>query len=143
MRRAALQMLQHQIVRPLDVRDHLQQCDDLTEVAGDRSLQREDAIAVLLEVERTGIDLVVALDDVVGTLEVAVEQHRGGSRDRLRHRRREPNQLGAGVVEIVVEALAQLVHQPNLPVTYCSVRVSSGVEKIFAVRPNSTITPVR
>ena len=107
----------HQVGRALDLGDHLQQGDDLAQVAGHRRLQGEDPVAALLEVERAGVDLVVALDHVVGALEVAVEQHRGGPRDRLGDRRGEPHQLGARLVEIVVEALAQLVHQPNLPVT--------------------------
>ena len=74
----------HQVGRALDVGDHLQQGDDLAKVAGHRRLQGEDPVAVLLEVERPGVDLVVALDDVVGALEVAVEQHGGCSRDRPR-----------------------------------------------------------
>ena len=60
MRRAALQMLQTRSLRPLDVGDHLQQGDDLAEVAGNRRLQRQDPVAVLFEVERAGVDLVVA-----------------------------------------------------------------------------------
>ena len=72
---------------------------------------------MLLEIERARIDLVVALDDVVGAFEVAVEQHRRCPRDRFGHRSGEPDQFGAGVLEIVVESLPQLVHQPNLPVT--------------------------
>ena len=66
---------------------------------------------MLLEVERAGVDLVVALDDVVGALEVAVEQHGGRARDRLGDGGGEAHEFGACIVEVVVESLAQFVHQ--------------------------------
>ena len=38
-------------------------------------LQREERVAALLDVEAARVDLVVAVDELVGALEVAVEQH--------------------------------------------------------------------
>src|SRR5690606_293267 len=55
----------------------------------------------------------------------------------------EADELVLGLVEVVVVGAAQLFHQPNLPVTYCSVRSSLGLEKILPVRAYSTSTPVR
>jgi hypothetical protein len=98
---------------------------------------------MLLEVEGARVNLVVATNDVVGALEVAVEEHCGLTGDALGHRRRKANQFGLRFAEIGVERTPQFLHQPNLPVMYCSVRSSSGVENIFAVRPCSTSTPVR
>src|SRR5690606_28073918 len=56
----------------------------------------------------------------------------------------EPGDAAADLVELGVELGAVIGrHQPNLPVTYCSVRSSSGLEKIFAVGLYSTSRPVR
>jgi hypothetical protein len=49
-----------EIVGPFDVGDHLEQGNHLTQVAGNRSLQRQDPVAVLFQVEGAGVDLVVA-----------------------------------------------------------------------------------
>ncbi len=123
----------HQVGRSLDVGDHLHQRDHLAKVGGHRRLQREDPVAVLLEVERAGVDLVVTLDDVVGALEVAVEQHRGRSRDQLGDGCGEAHQLGACVLEIVVEALAKFVHQQSCNVitrAFRSMDVSHRLETV-------------
>jgi len=61
---------------------------------------------VLLEVERSGIDLVVTLDDVVSAFEITIEQHCGCSGDQLGDRSGKAYQLGTSIVEVVVEALA-------------------------------------
>ena len=46
-------------------------------------------------------------------------------------------------VQLLLEVLARCpVNQPNLPVTYSSVRESSGMVKICSVGPNSTSSPV-
>ena len=84
MRRAALQMLHSRSALRSTSATIFMQRDHLAELARHRRLQREDLVAVLLEVERAGVDLVVAADDVVGPLEVAVEQDGGGARDRSR-----------------------------------------------------------
>jgi hypothetical protein len=45
-------------------------------------------------------------------------------------------------LELLLEVLAPLAaHQPNFPVTYSSVRLSSGVEKILSVAACSIISP--
>ena len=67
--------------------------------------------------------------------------------------RRQLGDLGADLVELaggsssagrwlrLDDGRRLVAHQPNRPVTYCSVRSSSGLEKIFAVGSNSTSTP--
>ena len=77
----------YQVCRTFDVGDHLHQCDDLSKVTGHRSLEGEDPVAVLLEVERSGIDLVVTLDDVVSAFEITIEQHCSCSGNQLGDRR--------------------------------------------------------
>ena len=106
-----------QIGAALDLGDHLQQRDHLAQLAGHRRLEREDPDALLLEVDAALVDLLVAADEVLGAFQVAVEQHRGGARDQLDDQCSQPRQLVAGRLELVVVGLAQLVHQPNLPVT--------------------------
>ena len=51
-----------------------------------RRLEGEDLVAALLELDDARVDLVVAVDEVVGTLEVAVEQHRRATGDDLHDR---------------------------------------------------------
>ena len=106
-----------EVATAFDLGDHLQQRDHLAEVAGDGCLQGEDLDAALLHLHGVGIDVGVAADDDLGTLEVAVEQHRRSAGDDLHHARREQGQIVARLVQILVERLAQLVHQPNRPVT--------------------------
>ena len=44
--------------------------------------------------------------------------------------------------QLLLEVLASLAaHQPNFPVTYSSVRLSSGLEKILSVGACSIISP--
>src|SRR6478735_7614207 len=133
-----------EVGRPLDLGDHPHQRHDHAQVGGHRRLQGDQPVAALLEIDRAGIDLVVAADQVVGTLEVAVEQDRRRPGDQLRDGGGEVGQLAASVLQLLMEALAQLLgHQPNLPEMYASVRSSLGVENIRDVRSTSTSTPVR
>ena len=62
------------------------------------------------------VDLVVGTDQLVGSLEVAVQEHGRGARNRLDDGGGEPHESRAGLVELVMETLPQFVHQPNLPV---------------------------
>ena len=54
------------------------------QVAGHRLLEGEELVAALLDVEGQRVELVVALDELLGPVQVAVEQHRGAPRDAPR-----------------------------------------------------------
>ena len=106
-----------QIGGSLDVGDDLDRRHHRTEIAGNRRLQRDHLEAPLLEVEGTAVVLVVAEDHVVGALEVHREQDLRRTRDQFRDPCRHAGDPAADLVELLVECRAQVVHQPNRPVT--------------------------
>ena len=83
MRRAALQMLTARSAERSISPIIFTAATICPQVARHRRLQREHVVAALLELARLRVDLVVAVDQVVGALEVAVEQHLGRPGDRL------------------------------------------------------------
>ena len=52
------------------------------------------------------VDHVVGLDDLLGHVQVAVEERLGAGGDRLGRERAEPDQVAADLVELVLEGLA-------------------------------------
>ena len=122
--------------------DQVQQRRDQPQVAGNRRLpgeQREDA---LVDLEIAPVEAVVVEDHDRGELDVLVLE-------RLEHAVEllddhvDPAERGLlEPAQLLLEVLAPLAaHQPNFPVTYSSVRLSSGVEKILSVAACSTISP--
>ena len=73
-RRAALQMLTARSAERSISATILTAGDQRAQVDRHRRLQRHHPVALLLEVDGPGIDLVVRGDQVVGALEVAVEE---------------------------------------------------------------------
>ena len=133
-----------QIRRPLDVGDDLDRRHDAAEIPGHRGLQGDHLEAPLLEVEGPLVVFVVAEDHVLGALQIHHQQDLGGTRDQFGDAGRHPGNTELDVGELDVELGAQFIgHQPNLPVTYCSVRSSSGRENICSVGLYSTSKPVR
>ena len=137
-------MLHDQIGGALDVGDHLA---GARRPGGDRwppapAGRGSDSSAP--QVERSGIDLVVALDDVVGALQVAVQQHRRGPWDGLgrprppgARARRGPRRDRCGN-----PCAARPSAEPPGDVVLGAL-VVGGSRRSSSVRPNSTITPVR
>ena len=121
-------------------------------------------VAVLLELERRGVELVVGEDQVLGTLEILAEQDLGArgmfsvtcaaslaisvriSSSSWWNRESRGRPASPGVLTDSVRgdaSTASLAHPNRARSTYCSVRSSSGLEKIFSVGSNSTSRPVR
>ena len=111
-----------EVAGALDLADHLDRGHDLPEVAGHRCLQREQLVALLLELDAPGVDLVVGADQVLGALEVTVEQHLRRPRDRLETLAATLCDSLSDLVELLVELLAKIIGhetppQPKRPVT--------------------------
>ena len=61
------------------------------------------------------VDHVVGLDDLLGHVQVAVEERLGAGGDRLGRERAEPDQVAADLVELVLERLAALPSRRRTP----------------------------
>ena len=105
-----------EVGRSLHLADHLHDGDDRPEIARHRLLKRQHGVAAVLELGTALIEAVVGLDQPLGSVEIAVEQDLGRSRDHLDEHRRDARHLLAELGELLVEALPGFDH-PNLPVT--------------------------
>ena len=63
--------------------------------------------------------------------------------DEVQAAERAVLELGELLLEVAALVVEGHRDQPNFPVTYCSVRGSSGAVKIFSVAANSTSLPTR
>ena len=81
-------------------------------------------MAALLEVHRQIIEFVVGGYELLGQLQVGLQQRLGGPGDGLGDKRGHPDDPRLDLVQFLVEGLAQFPHpglrtgaQPNRPVT--------------------------
>ena len=126
------------VAHPLDVLDDVQQRGDQPQVARDRRLQREQRQDPLVDLEVAAVDAVVVGDDDRGELDVLVLDRLERAVELLDdevERRRAP--AASSALELLAGSAgacrARPSAQPNFPVTYSSVRESSGLVKIFSV----------
>src|SRR3954468_16196528 len=96
-----------------------------------------------MDLQEAAVDPVVVGDHHVGDREVAVDDHAHGSIDLIGHDVHTAERALLDCTDLVAEMEASLRgrHQPNLPATYCSVRSSLGLVKIFWVSSTSTSWP--
>ena len=71
-----------------------------------RLLTRQQQERAVLDGVGELVDDVVGFDDILGRVEVAVEQRRGTAGDGFGGERGEPDDVGAQLVEALVERLA-------------------------------------
>ena len=91
--------------------------------------------------ERT-IEAVVVEDHDLGQLDVLVLERLEHAVELLEDHVDPAQRRFLEAPELLLEVLATLAaHQPNFPVTYSSVRLSSGVENILSVAACSIISP--
>src|SRR3954453_9064769 len=130
------------IAHALDAADHVEQRREQAQVGGDGRLpgdQRED---LLVHLEEASVDAVVIGDDHVREREVAVDHDPQRAVDLIGHDLHAAQRALLERADLVAQVEAALGrHQPNLPATYCSVRSSLGLVKIFSVSSTSTSSP--
>src|SRR5436190_1054615 len=131
------------IAHSLDVLHHVQQRCDEPQVARHWRLRGEQGEDRLVDLEVAPVDHVVVGDHELGELDVLVLDRldRAVERDGHEVEAVESALLEAGELGAEFGSRRGL-HQPNFPVTYCSVRSSSGFVKILLVGPTSTSSPV-
>src|SRR3954454_17742188 len=96
-----------------------------------------------MDLEEAAVDPVVVGDHHVGHREVAVDEYAHCSIDLIGHDLHTAERALLDYADLVAEMEASLRgrHQPNWPATYCSVRSSLGLVKIFWVSSTSTSWP--
>ena len=126
--------------------DHVQQRRDHAQVGRDGRLQGQQGQDPLLDLQIAPVDAVVVVDDDRRQLDVLVLQSLERPIHRLDDEVDPAEGLDLEVAEFLLEVLAAAGgshRQPTLPVTYSSVRGSSGLVKILSVAAYSTTWPVR
>src|SRR6476469_1046475 len=94
-----------------------------------------------MHLEVAAVDAVVVTDDHRRKLDVLVLDRLEGPVELIGHDVESAKRLLLELLELVEEVHAGLGHQPNFPVTYCSVRSSLGLVKMVFVSSNSTSSP--
>src|SRR3954447_9119039 len=131
------------IAHALDVLHHVKQRGDQPQVGGDGRLRREQRQDGLVDLQVAAVDDVVVGDHELGELDVLMMDRLDRAvqgRDHQIEALERPSLEAREPLAILVSGLE--LHQPNFPVTYCSVRSSSGVVNIFWVGPTSTSSPL-
>ena len=107
------------VAHALDVLDHVEHGGDQAQVGRDRRLQREQREHALVHLEVETVDQVVVGDHHLGELDVLVLDRLARAVERLRHQVEPAERLLLEPLHLVLEvqAVAELVHQPTLPVT--------------------------
>ena len=122
--------------------DQVQQRRDQPQVAGDRRLPRQQREDALVDLQVAPVEAVVVEDDDRGELDVLVLERLEHAVELLEDHVDPAQRRFLEPPQLLLEVLAALAaHQPNFPVTYSSVRLSSGVEKILSVAACSIISP--
>ena len=124
------------VAHPLDVLDDVQQRGDQPQVARHRRLQREQREDALMDLEVAAVDAVVVGDDERGELDVLVLERLEHAVELLEDHVDAAERGLLERVELLLEVLAPspvAMQLPNFPVTYSSVRLSSGLVKILSV----------
>jgi hypothetical protein len=130
------------VAHALDVLDEVQQRGDEPQVARHGRLTGQQGEDPLVDLEVATVEAVVVEDDDLGELDVLVLQRFEHAVELLDHHLDPAQRRLLEAFELLLEVLAPLAaHQPNFPVTYSSVRLSSGVENILSVAACSIISP--
>ena len=122
--------------------DQVQQRRDQAQVARNRRLARQQGKDPLVDLEVAAVEAVVVEDHHRGELDVLVLERLEHAVELLEDHVDTAQRRFLEELELLLEVLAPLAaHQPNFPVTYSSVRRSSGFEKILSVAACSIISP--
>ena len=95
--------MDREVPHPLELGDHPQRSDDDAQVAGDGLLEGEQLEALLLHLDAGPVDVDVGGDDLLGDLDVGLEEGLG----RLAHRGLDLTADGGEVAEDGVELLVE------------------------------------
>jgi hypothetical protein len=102
-----LRDVHHEVGTALELVRHAHHGDEESQVGGERLLAREQQERAVLDGVRQFVDDVVGLDDLFRGIQVAVEQRLRTTGDRLRGESGEADDVGAQLVEPLVERLAR------------------------------------
>src|SRR5262249_50258094 len=130
------------IAHPLHALHDVEQGGDQPQVGRDRGLRREQRQDRLMDLEVAAVDAIVVGDHELRELDVLVLDGLARAVERVADEVEAAEGGALEVLELRQVVLARRVrHQPNLPVTYSSVRSSLGFVNIFCVSSISTSSP--
>ncbi len=110
----------HQIGRPLQFAHDTQRSEQESEVTGHGRLERQQSEALLLDLQAGVVDDVVAVDQALGSGQVAVEKDGRPHSDRFRGHGSQPHQLLAELVQLVVVLEAEFfAGHARIPFVVC------------------------